>query len=58
MEIILIIIEVSNIPASEIDLDSSDEVAIKYALHKMGIAMTEETLTDDRKKTIITIPAA
>lgn len=55
---ILIIIEVSNIPASEIDQDSSDEVAIKYALDKMGIAMTEETLTDDRKKTIITIPAA
>ena len=55
---ILIIIEVSNIPASEIDQDSSDEVAIKYALDKMGIAMTEETLTNDRKKTIITIPAA
>jgi signal transduction histidine kinase len=55
---ILIIIEASNIPASAIDQDSSDEVAIKYALDKMGIAMTEETLTDDRKKTIITIPAA
>ena len=55
---ILIIIEASNIPASAIDQDSSDEVAIKYALDKMGIAMTEEILTDDRKKTIITIPAA
>ena len=55
---ILIIIEASNIPASAIDQDSSDEIAIKYAVHEMGITMTEETLTDDRKKTIITIPAA
>ena len=55
---ILIIIEASNIPVSVIEQDSSDEVAIKYAIDKMGIAMTEETLTDDRKKTIITIPAA
>ena len=55
---ILIIIEASNIPASVIDPDSSDEIAIKHALHKMGIAMTEETLTDDRSKTTLIIPGA
>jgi signal transduction histidine kinase len=55
---ILIIIEASNIPASVIDPDSSDEIAIKYALHKMGIAMTEETLTDDRSKTTLIVPVA
>ena len=55
---ILIIIEASNIPVSVIDQDSSDEVAIKYAIDKMGIAMTEETLTDDRNKTTLIIPAA
>ena len=54
---ILIIIETPNMPASEIYKDSSDEIAIKYAIDKMGITMTEETLTDDRKKTTITIPA-
>lgn len=55
---ILIIIEASNMPASVIDPDSSDEVAIKFALHKMGIAMTEETLSDGRSKTTLIIPVA
>jgi len=55
---ILIIIEAPNLSALTIDQDSCspDAAAIKYALNKMGIAIMEETLADDRHKTTLTIP--
>jgi len=55
---ILIIIDAPNLSALTIDQDSCspDAAAIKYALNKMGIAIMEETLADDRHKTTLTIP--
>ena len=55
---ILIIIDAPNLSTLTIDQDScsSDAAAIKYALNKMGIAIMEETLADDRHKTTLTIP--
>ena len=57
---ILIIIDAPSIAAPAIDSDSSstNAEAINYALEKLGISMTEESLTDDRQKTTLTIPAA
>ena len=55
---ILISIDAPNLSALTIDQDSCspEAAAIKYALNKMGIAITEETLADGRHKTTLTIP--
>ena len=57
---ILITIDASNLSAPTIDQESDSPHAesVTHALNKMGIAMTEEILTDDQHKTTITIPAA